>query len=96
MPKIRSFRPLLVAALVLVAGTAFAQTVDKSKPSAPIAGKATASKAVSPKVTPERKRYEFGGAAAVGATQATGSSANQVSPVAEKEKSNCHSKASDA
>jgi hypothetical protein len=96
MPKICSSRPLLVVALVLVASTAFAQSVEKSKPSASITGKATASKVAQSKAAPERKRYEFTGAAAVGSTQATGSSANQVSPVAEKEKSNCHSKASDA
>jgi hypothetical protein len=92
-------RHLLVTALVLSSTLASAQSAERTKPSASIAGKAVASKATPAKVTSERKRYEFTGAATAGTSQttgATGSSAAQIAPMADKEKSGCHSRASDA
>ena len=96
MLTIHLSQPLLVFALVLASTTAVAQPAEKAKPGASIAGKAVTGKSVPSKASAERKRYEFTGAGAVGAAQTTGSNATQVAPPAGKEKSGCHSSASDA
>jgi hypothetical protein len=88
-------KSLLAGAFLLASGSVFAQSSEKAKPSAPIVGKASASKAAQPKAKAERKRYEFTGAAA-GATQRTGPTGAQVAPSDAKEKSGCHLRASDA
>jgi hypothetical protein len=89
-------RLLFVVSLVFAATAANAQSTEKTKPGTSIAGKASSSKATTSKATTERKRYEFADPAAAGATQTTGSSASNLAPTSEKEKSGCHSSASDA
>ncbi len=96
MSTVYLYRTLLIATLAVTANPSFAQSAEKAKSSASIAGKASPTKAVPAKATTERKRYEFTGAGAAAATQTTNSSAAQLAPSADKEKSGCHSSASDA
>jgi hypothetical protein len=87
----------VVVGSALCSGAAFAQSESKASQSASIAGKAAA-KAPSTKALPERKRYEFANSSAADAGKLRQSQVQEpVQPLAApKEKSGCHSMASDA
>lgn len=99
MPKARLHLVAMIAALGFVAAPVFADSTDRTRANESIAGKAAEKRAAPARSTPQRKRYEFSGAAVAAPNTAAKAALPQDSGTADpamKDKSHCHSRGSDA